>query len=158
MMIENDETVWTPKAVGDCIVEAVKWANRAGGRVGPAGYRSNMPALLFGGDDRIIEKWPEIRDLEPEPMRRAYAPWQVSQFERVIGWPMDYLAGMADKDPEACWFFRVWVESKTRKGMKFDKMLDAIGVSRATAYRKRDKILSTIAKGLTRDRIERGRH
>lgn len=153
-----DETVWTPKLVGDEMIEAIRWAKYAIGRVGPAGIKSSMPKLSFFASERDLEQWPAIQELDPEPMRRSYAPWQVSRFERVLQWPMTYLGDLPKKDPEAIWFFRLWVDCKITKGMKFDPTLDQIGLSRATAYRKRDKILSEIAKGLTRDGIERGRH
>lgn len=150
------DELWTPKIVGDCLVEALKWAQRAAGPVGPSGSRSGFPQLAFLSLDREAEGWPAIQEMEPQPMRRALSPAKVSQLERVLQWPMTYLRGFKDKNPGAFRVFAVWLRCRL-SGRPFVAACDERGWSRATAYRLRDRVLSEIAQGLTRDGIPRGR-
>ena len=145
---------WTPKAVGEELTEAVRWAIRAGGRVGPAGIKSGMPSLMMDDFDRLAEQWDLTRDLEAKPMRRMYSPAEVSRAERILLWPMTYLS----EHPRQARALSFWVLCKARPKVRYSAALDAVGVSRATAYRQRDRGLSLIAQGLTADGIARGRH
>jgi hypothetical protein len=146
-----DIDVWTPKLVGEELLEAVRWANRSAGFVGPAAPRSGMPNLAMISDDIDFDGWPPI---EARPMRRALSPARVSQLERVLWWQATYL-----KDaPGAARVLKHWVRAKLTKGMTFNEACDRRGWSRPTAYRRRDEALVAIAGGLTRNGIERGRH
>lgn len=158
MLQRLDDDVWTPKLVGDELVAAVKWAQSAAGPTGPAGSRSGMLSLALTSDERFLMDWPSIAEMEefdpPPPMRRGLSPAMVSRMERILTWPMRYL----DNEPGAARVLKVWVRCKINKGMKFDDACADRGWSRATAYRSRDKALSEIAQGLTRDGIGRGKH
>ena len=150
--IEQDE--WTPKLVGEELVEAVRWAYRAGGRVGPAGYGSGMPQMMMSQMDRLAEQWDIVADQEPVPRRRMLGPDEVSRAERVLLWQSTYL-----KDsPVVAEALAIWIFCKIKKGVRYGDALDRQGIARATAYRRRDNALAMIAKGLTRDGIARGRH
>lgn len=153
-MLQDD--LWTPKLVGDQLIEALKWAQRAAGAVGPAGSRSGFPQLAFLSLDREAEGWPAIQEMEAEPMRRSLSPAKVSQMERVLEWPMLYLKGFKQKNPGAFRVFAVWVRCKLSRGKPFGAACDERGWSRATAYRLRDRVLSEIAQGLARDGKSRG--
>lgn len=151
--IEQDE--WTPKIVGEELTEAVRWAYYAGGRVGPAGYGSGMPAMMMNYLDRLAEGWDIVADQEPvKKSRRFLAPDEVSRAERVLMWQATYL-GTAPAAAEA---LSIWVLCKIKRGVRYVDVLDRKGIARATAYRRRDRALSIIATGLTRDGIPRGKH
>lgn len=162
MIHDIEDGVWTPKHVGDCLVEAVKWAQQSGGSIGPRGFGSGMPDLALTSDERMFEEWPSldaIGDFDPpKKPRKSFAPWKVSQMERVLLWPMTYLKGFEQAQPGAFRIFKVWVHCRISKGVKFDAACDERKWSRATAYRARDKVLSRIAQGLAADGIQRGRH
>lgn len=145
---------WTPKAVGEELTQAVKWAMRFGGRVGPAGIKSGMPALMMDDYDRLAEQWDLVRDQEARPKGRMYTPAEVSRAERILQWPIAYLS----EHPRNARAVSFWVLCKARPKLRYSAALDAVGISRATAYRHRDRGLSLIAQGLTADGIERGRH
>jgi hypothetical protein len=156
------ENTWTPRRVGAAIAEAVGWAQSASSRVGPAGYRSGMPALQMTADERELEAWLSIQEHEPEPMRRGYAPSKVSQMERILAWPMEYLrigdSESALVDDFTYCVFKAWLHSKVHRRIKFDKVCEQMGWPRSSAYRARDRVLSEISQALTRAGIERGRH
>jgi len=146
--------IWTPKEVGEELVQAVRWASRATGRIGPAGFRSGMPSLALIANDRDFEGWPPITDLEAQPMRLSVPPKRVSQYERVLWWQAKYLPD----EPGSARVLKVWVRSKLTKRMTFEKACELVGWSRATAYRGRDRALGTIAVGLTAEGIIPGNH
>ena len=150
----TDIDVWTPKLVGEELLEAIRWANRAAGPVGPARVRSGMPDLAMIASDRDFEGWPPIADLETRPVRRAIPPARVSQFERVLWWQATYLKDQ----PGAARVLKHWVRAKLTKGMTFGEACDRRGWSRPTAYRRRDEALREIAVGLTMACIQRGQH
>lgn len=150
--IEQDE--WTPKDVGEELIRAVQWANRTGGRVGPAGYGSGMPQIMMTQMERLAEQWPLLDDMDAQPMRRGYSPGDVSQMERILIWQTTYLSDSPVVANALC----VWLFCKIKRGARYGKVIDAMGGSRATAYRQRDRALALIATGLTRDGIARGRH
>ena len=148
------EGIWTPQLVGDELLEAVRWANRASGPVGPARVRSSMPELAMISQDRDFEGWPPISMLEPQPMKRMVPPSRVSQFERVLWWQADFLK----EEPGAARVLKHWVRAKLTKGFTFGEAIKRRGWSRPTAYRARDKALAVIAMGLTDYGIEFGGH
>jgi len=148
------ESDWTPKDVGDELIKAARWAYQFGGRVGPSGYGSGMPAMMMTQMDRLAEKWPLLDDMDAVPMRRGYSSHEISRFERVLFWQSDYLS----ESPVVATALCVWIFCKIKKGVRYGGAIDALGISRATAYRQRDRALSLIAVGLTRDGIPRGDH
>ncbi|SOC37063.1 hypothetical protein SAMN05892877_103407 [Rhizobium subbaraonis] len=150
----HDSEPWTPKFVGECLVEAVRWSEYAAGRVLPADMKSGMPALEMFAGEREFEGWPTIGELDPPKRPKSYSPAKVSQMERVIRWPTLYLG----KIPGPTRVLNLWVRCKISQGLKFDRAVEIRGWSRATAYRGRDKALATIAMGLTRDGVVRGQH
>ncbi|WP_099864950.1 hypothetical protein [Pararhizobium haloflavum] len=148
------EDVWTPKAVGEELVEAVRWARAAAGPVGPSTRINSFPDLLITAAERDLEGWPDIDELDAPVRRRAYSPARVSQFERILWWPAQYLR----EQPGPARVLHVWIRCKITKKAKFDAACDHLGWPRATAYRARDKALSTIAQGLAGNEIARGQH
>jgi len=158
MVHDIPDDVWTPKEVEKCLVEAVMWAQRSTPAVGPAGYRSGMPDPALSSDERAFLEWPDVTELEAQPMWRSYSPKKVSQMERVLSWPMKYLGKIEEESPIAYSTFKAWLHTKINKKAKFDQTCRQLGWSRATAYRNRDYILSRIAQGLTKDGIRRGEH
>lgn len=157
-MHQLEQGVWTPKLVGEELVEALKFLDRTMGRVGPNRVRSGMPGVVLSTNERSAEGWPsyaEIGEFDPPPPRpRAYSPQRVSQLERVLEWIMRYI------DPTNVGMIRVlktWLRCRTSK-KAFGEVCKAKGWSRATAYRARDKALATIAMGLTAEGIAFGGH
>ncbi len=163
MFHQLGDDVWTPKIVGDCLIDAIRWAQRSGGSIGPAGFRNGMPDPALSSDERALEEWPSMFELgefePPKPARRSLSPAKVSQMERVLVWPMKYLQNFGpETDPVSWQVFHAWIYSKLTKGVNFDETCKQRGWSRATAYRLRDRTLSIIAQGLTAEGIVRGRH
>lgn len=162
MVHEIPDNLWTPKRVGDCLIEAVKWAQYSGGSWRPRGYSSGLPEIAMSSDERFFEGWGSLEETDdhdrPKAPRKTYAPWKVSQMERVLLWPVTYLKDLETEHPGAFRVFKVWVHCKINRGVKFDAACDKRKWSRATAYRSRDKVLSRIATGLTKDGIDHGNH
>lgn len=147
-MHDIDEALWTPIRAGNEIAAAVRWARFAVQDPGPQiGPTNNFARLV---------------DAEPTRPRRFYSPQKVAQFERILGWQAKYLVGFADQDEDdskrKLEVFKGWIEVKVYKHVTFEDLAKALNLSRATAYRYLDEVLSIIAKGLTADGIERGRH
>ena len=147
--------VWTPKLAGEELVEAVRWANKAAGAVGPSSRTGFFPEVALSADERALEEWPALDELDPPSPRRPHVtPSRVSQFERIIWWPARYLRDL----PGPARVLHVWVRCKLSKRAKFDEACDRMGWARATAYRARDKALVAISMGLTADGIKRNEH
>ncbi len=151
-MHDIDPGVWTPKIVGEELLEAVRWANRSAGYVGPARIKSGMPDLAMISSDRDFDGWPPMADLEARPMRRSLSPARVSQLDRALWWQATYLKD----EPGAARVLKHWVRARLSKGMTFGEAIKRRGWSRSTAYRGRDKALALIAVGLTNDGIAYG--
>lgn len=154
MSREIPENEWTPQRVGEELVQALRWCAKSGGRVGPAGFGSGMPAIIMDDFDRLAEQWPLIRDLEAEPFRRQLSPAEVSRMERVLLWQLEYLGGRAKHQAA----LNIWLLTKIKRGLSYGDAIKAAGLSRATAYRQRDRALSIIAQALTAAEIARGKH
>ncbi|WP_210385619.1 hypothetical protein [Brucella anthropi] len=142
--VTQNSNLWTPKLVGEILVEMVRWLATHGGRVGPARLRSAMPELQMELADRLAEGWSSVQANEVTHHRHSYGPRAVSLFERALDWQGTYLLG----ERGAGRVLALWLRCRITK-LKFDAQLKARGWSRATAYRKRDKALSLIAQGLT---------
>lgn len=146
---------WTPKLVGERLVEAVKWAGRSAGPVGPAGLSTVRLAYLahldpdwgvieVAGDDR-----PEERQLRIPP-----TPRQITAFEDALDWPRRYLCPEYEGSAR---ILALWVRCKATR-MAFNAAVKARGtIARATAFRLRDRGLSLIAQGLEREGVALGR-
>jgi len=146
--------VWTPQLVADELLTAIKWANRASGRVGPAGFKSTFASLVLASDE--FDGWPPIVDPDDPPRnRRSYTPQQVSRMERVLEWQMRYLRDHGDGPARV---LRTYIRARATPKFTFGEAMKRRGWSRATAYRGRDKALATIAMGLTADGIAYGQH
>ncbi len=143
MLHHSIEGVWTPKLVGEILVEMARWLATHGGRIGPARMRSAMPELHMELGDRLAEGWSSIHENEVVKPRSSYGPRAISLFERAIDWQGTYLL----QERGAGRVLALWLRcSVTRR--RFDAELKARGWSRATAYRKRDRALSAISTGL----------
>lgn len=125
------------------MVEAARWALTYGGPAGPARIRSSMPELAIDWRARMANGWDSVASQEPSRRRRNYRPSEVSQFERAILWPLEYLA---DQDGLAR-VLQLWLRCKIIR-QPFDAALKEKKWSRATAYRHRDRALSIISQGL----------
>jgi hypothetical protein len=145
---------WTPKDVGEELIEAIGWAFRAGGRVGPAGFGSGMPQIMMTHMERIAEQWPLLDDQDAAPRRKFYTPAQISRMERVLFWQTRYLM----ESPIIAAALSTWLFCKIKKGARYGDVLKRQGVARATGSRQKDRALAMIAIGLTRDQIARGEH
>ncbi|WP_052502940.1 hypothetical protein [Brucella anthropi] len=144
--VNQNSNPWTPKLVGEVLVEMARWLATHGGRVGPVRLKSAMPELRMELADRLAEGWQSVSLNEVVGRRSSYGPRAVSLFERAIDWQGTYLLG----ERGAGRVLALWLRCRVTK-LKFDAALKARGWSRATAYRKRDKALSLVAQGLTRN-------
>ena len=142
---------WSPKLVGERLVEAVRWARYSGGRVGPAGIGSGLPMMILTEEERIAEfGLPDGPDEEEEKaarhkLRIQATPAQVSAYERALEWPTIYLV---PDHQESARVLGLWVRCKVYK-LPFAEAVDRRKwLSRAMAYRYRDRALSIISVGL----------
>lgn len=145
---------WTPALAGQALVDALRWAHRAAGRVGPGGVVSaRLPEAILTTEDRLELGWGLHEVADPDdlpPMRVQLSPAQVSAHEAVLEWPARYLCPAHDGSAR---IVGLWAACKARR-MSFDVAIKRRGtLARATAYRLRDKGLSLISQGLDRDGV-----
>jgi len=142
--VNQNSNLWTPKLVGEILVEMARWLATHGGRVGPARLKSAMPELRMELGDRLAHGWGSVQSYEVVQRRPSYGPKAISLFERALDWQGTYLL----EERGAARVLALWLRCKISR-LKFDAELKARGWSRATSYRKRDRALSAIAQGLT---------
>jgi len=145
--------VWTPKMAGERLIEAVKWAHYNVGPTGPAAVRALMPIYVVTEADRIAEEWgkKESADDDPPPPRKRYKPHEVTALIDVLHWPGRYAV---NGYPGSARILNLWLRCQVHKG-NFGKAVTRQGrMSRASAYRMRDRALTAIAMGLTNDGIK----
>lgn len=145
---------WTPEIVRDRLVDALQWAGRAAGLVGPAGVKSAMPRYIATFEDHMDEGWgiPEVAgddDPEERQLRVMETPEAVARHLAALQWQADFLADAPG--PRA--FLALWLKCRVWRG-SFESEAKRRGVSRGVAYALRDRGLSLIAIGLT-DRGDR---
>jgi len=145
---------WTPKAVGEAMLEALRWAQWSAGRTGPGGIKTVALPFIASLDEHLAEGWglPETAgDDEPDPRRLRVmpSPEQISRHEAALDWPRVYL-----KDHEgSARILALWLRCKVTK-KPFDAAIKARGtISRGAAIQMRDKALSIISQGLDRDGV-----
>ncbi|WP_245875310.1 hypothetical protein [Tabrizicola aquatica] len=149
----EDLDTWTPKAVGERLIEALRWARYSAGRTGPSGAVGiRWPEAKLSLEDRM-DLWglPEVADPEDvPPIRITPSAAQVSRYEAVLAWPATYLVPMGHTGSAR--MLGLWAASRAYR-LSFDQALQARGVGRSLAYRMRDRGLSLIAQGLHRDGV-----
>lgn len=155
MKDRNDQ--WTPKLVGDRLIEAVRWARYSAGPVGPAGIRSGMPSVAMTLEERFEEGWgfpdfPDDEEVEArkQKLRIAPTPAQITAHLAALEWPARYLVPDRAGDARV---LNLWVRCKVYS-MSFSEAVDRRQyLSRAMAYRMRDRALSIISVALDRDGV-----
>lgn len=148
---------WSPKLVGERLIEAVRWARYSGGPVGPAGIKSGMPNVALTLEEYLAEGWglPDGPDedeakLRERKLRIAATPQKVSAHLAALEWPARYLVPERAGDARV---LNLWVRCKVY-GRPFNDAIDKRKyLSRAMAYRMRDRALSVISVGLDRDGV-----
>lgn len=147
---------WTPKLVGEVMLEALRWAAISAGPVGPRGFVNSRATRQFRAtlEDHLEEGWgiPETAgDDEPwlDPVTLPYTLDQIRLFQHAIHWQYRYLY---PDYQEVGRVLGVWLRTKARKGA-FDRQVAALGYSKRHCYRMRDKGLGLIARGLHRDSV-----
>ncbi|WP_102225188.1 hypothetical protein [Acidimangrovimonas sediminis] len=142
---------WTPELVRDRMLEALRWARYAGGRVGPRGFGSAIPAFVATLDDHLSEGWglPEIAG-DDRPSERVVrirpTPAQVDAHLAALHWTADHLVG---DHAGLARVLNLWLCCRVYK-ISFEKQLQRRGstMARGHAYRLRDRALSVIAQRL----------
>lgn len=149
--------VWTPKRVKEVLAEAVKWVRRSTGPVGPSGIRGSMPAYIPTLEDHLEEGWglPEVAgDDEPDDrkLELPVTPERADYLMRSLSWVAVYLIN--DNHRGSGLMVSRWMAHSGGKGSGgFNAAIRRAGVSRTHAYRLRDRGLSLIAQGLTKDGV-----
>lgn len=155
MTRREDIETWTPKLAGERMIAAVRWASYSGGTVGPAAIRGSMPAFNPTLDDHLDEGWglPEVAGDDTPADRRLFlnvTAAQISAHEAALGWPSRYL--YPDHEGSGR-MLCLWLRCKAHR-RSFDDAVKRRGlISRATAFRLRDRGLTMISMGLARDRV-----
>lgn len=156
--VKPAEDGWTPARAGEALVEALRWARYAAGRVGPAGMVSaRLPETLLTEDEHEAMGWGLKESADPDdlpPMRIHLTPGQVMRHEAALLWPAVYLVGARMQGSAR--MVGLWAACKAYK-RPFSRAIDGRGFSRPAAYALRDKGLSIIAQCLARDQVPVGR-
>ena len=143
---------WTPKLVGERLVEAIRWARYNAGPTGPASVRAAAIPFVPTAEDFEAAGWGEreVADEEPPPSARRYSPAKISAILDALEWPARYTVASKPKSTE---ILNLWLRCKVYRG-NFEKVIEHRGeMSRMSAYRYRDRALSAIAVGLTNDGV-----
>jgi hypothetical protein len=151
-MIDEDLPAWTPKMVSEQFVAAIKWVRRYGGSVGPAGIRSGQPAYLPSYEE-LLEDFGIFERADDEEERRTQvqpSPEQISRFLAALEWPADYLIPAHDGSAR---MLGLWAYCKATRSPFDQAVADQCKMSRGAAYALRDRALSIISQGLTRDEV-----
>lgn len=143
---------WTPKRASDQMVAALIWARHCVAPPGPAGIRSTLPTYHPSLEDHLEEGWglPESADKPDE--KRIYLPPSPDQVQRHIAalqWPARYLAA---EFPLSARVLAIWLQAQAYND-SFSRLMDRRDLSRAHAYRLRDRGLAAIAMGLAADGV-----
>lgn len=147
---------WTPKIVGDRLIEAVRWVHYCGGRVGPAGMcASGAFAFHPTLEDHLEEGWglPEVAGDVEEDERSIYrspTAEQITAYEAALQWPAEYL--IPDHSGSAR-VLNLWVRCKVHNKSFASAITRRGTMSRGAAYRLRDRGLSLISQGLDRNEV-----
>lgn len=142
------EMMWSTKMVEERLIEALKTARYAVKGDG-GGASSGWPEYLSDWEDWLAQADSGTlmnRDMKPTMTANK---WQVSRMEEALGWQSSYLKATPGPARVLTWYLR----SKLHGG-SFAALLRRKGLSRATAYRSRDRALSIIAFGLMRDGVK----
>jgi hypothetical protein len=142
------DALWTPPMVQAVLIEAARTAVRVAGRVGPAGFRSNMPEHLLEFGDEVGQIETDEHGKGRNRVMLGATSAQISRMERAMVWPITYLPH--DEEGRRC--LQLFVRCRALR-LRFNRACKDAGISRASAYRARDAGLALIAQGLNRDRV-----
>lgn len=142
------DACWTPKLVRKELEAAMRLIQRTAGRVGPAAYRSSMPAYSHDWWEQVIQAGEGNLYAGGNRIRLGASAAQVSRMERVMRWQIVYL----DAWPGPRTGLRLHLQHVAH-GVPFSRLCRERGVPLATAKRARDKALSLISQGLDRDGV-----
>lgn len=144
---------WTPRLVRETLVEAMRWARDTAGAVGPRGFaRARGLAYTATLADHLTEGWglPEEADQDEEAKpARSYTPEQIALYTAAIFWQGRYCV---PANAGSSRMLGLWLRGRVH-GVPVEAALREMQVSKAHAYRLRDRALSRIAQGLTADRV-----
>lgn len=157
MMHTIPADVWTPDRVKATLKEAISWARKHAGPVGPAPIRGSMPNYKPSLDDHLEEGWgipEEAGDLDDwsKPIELPIDPKRADDLMASLSWVSIYLVNSGH--PVTGKIVSLWMaHSVSRNGRAFEAALKREKMSRGHAYRIRDRGLSIIAQGLTADGV-----
>jgi len=137
---------WTPELVEERLIEAVRFAGRIAGRVGPAGIGSGMPDFRPTIEDFLEEGWglPAPPDEEEETTPALPSPEQVTRMIAALSWVADLLA---PDHPGRARAVNAWIFAQAHY-RPFAKVARERGLSRSFAYTMRDQGLSILSQKL----------
>lgn len=156
-MHQTPDDVWTPTRVKETLAEAIGWARRYAGPVGPAPMRSSMPTYKATLDDHLEEGWgipEEAGDADEwiKPVELPIDPKRADFLMQSLTWVGVYLINSGH--PATGKMVSLWMaHSVSRNARAFEAALKREKVSRGHAYRMRDRGLSIIAQRLTADGV-----
>ena len=144
---------WTPKLAGEALIAALDWARRTTGPVGPQGVTTvRLPELPMTLEQRLALGWglPEVADPDDgRPIVIRPSPRQISRHTAALAWPAAYLAEVDGSRQ----MVSLWAGCKALR-LPFNEAVKRRGtIDRSAAYRLRDRGLTLIALGLTRDGV-----
>lgn len=151
------DDIWTPARVKDVLADAIKWARRYAGPVGPAPIRGSLPTYKPSLEDHLEEGWgiPEVAgddDAEDREIELPVDPARADVLMAALSWVSIYLINAGH--PATGEVVSLWMAHSTgRNRSGFEGAARRRGMSRAHAYRLRDRGLSIIAQGLTADGV-----
>ncbi|MGA0615914.1 hypothetical protein [Paracoccus sp. KR1-242] len=161
-MHQTPDDVWTPSRVKETLAEAISWARRHAGPVGPAPMRGSMPNFNPTLEDHLEEGWgiPEAAGDDEDwtkPIELPIDPKRADFLMASLTWVGIFLIN--DGHPVTGKMVSLWMaHSVSRNNRAFDAAIKREKVSRGHAYRLRDRGFSLIAQRLTAAGIPFERH
>lgn len=142
------EASWTVEMVADELVRSLRLVNRITGKVAPRFKSSSWPEIMREWADWLAMVQTDEIAKERADHRITPTKEQITRMEKAIRWQSLYL--IDHEGPRRV--LRVWLQCKVYRS-PFDEACKALGWSRSTAYRARDRALFLIAIGLMQDGV-----
>lgn len=150
---------WTSDCVEERLADAIRYAQRTGGRAGPKVFGSAWPEYQHDWADQLAqagrseaERAEDARDRNRT--RETFSTRRATLAEAALGWSTRYVENDDERRALALWL----LGKATRKA--WQTLAQRRGIARETAKRRKARAVYAILMGLTRDGVpvELGRY
>lgn len=139
---------WTADLVAENLIAAIGMLRQMPDRGPRLGGGNGWPETLREYEDLVIQLGAGETFKERNRSRQILTADQVSRVNEVITWQARYLADY----PGPARVLKLWLLSRTTRAT-FRALLRRAQIPPATAYRARDRAITLITRGLTRDEV-----